>query len=75
MKNFEGFLNSPQFDELERFSIFTVLTYGAVAVCTLFMEDVEGYLPVVMGVVSLVAIFKYFLYMLWEYYNEERPNK
>lgn len=70
-KNFDGFLNSPQFNELERFSIFTVLLYGAVAVCMLFMEDVAEYLPEVTGFVALIAIFKYFLFMFWDYYNEE----
>lgn len=70
-KNFQGFLDSQQFDEVERFTVFTVLVYGAIAVCVLFMEDVAEYLPEVMGIVLLLAIFKYFLFMFWEYYHSE----
>lgn len=71
-KSLSGFLNSQQFKELERFSTFTVLAYGAVAVCMLFAEDVAEYLPEVTGFVALIAIFKYFLFMMWEYYHEEK---
>ena len=70
-KNFEGFLNSPQFDEVEEFGYFSLSIMSLVILIIFLFMEVEGWLLIVIALVTLLANVKYFLYMLWEYYNED----
>ena len=77
MKDFKGFLNSPQFNEAEEFGYYSLSVMSLILIIIfLFMEDViEGWLPVVIALVTLLANVKYSLFMFWEYYNENGRDK
>lgn len=70
-KNFSGFLNSPQFDEAEEFGFFTMSAMCLFSlIIFLTMEESEGLL-ILIGLVTLLANVKYFLFMMWDYYHSD----